>query len=219
MLKKRKDDDTFWPSLTDLVLAMLLLVLILWIADTNGLKNRPDKPLVFSLEDVSGYTFASGSSSLSVNFGNLLDSVIVPKILAIVEEYPIEVMEVIGHTDGVPKANSSNMDTILTDFTFAPESSEKIARLRPGSNADLGLARALSVAAFLMNKFANSDNDRLQTLICRVYSAAQLISPSDNVVQGANKKDMPSRRRIELRFTRKSTPTLPVSAPLLEIVQ
>lgn len=308
MFRKKQDETSFWPALTDLVLAVLLLVLILWATDaamrsawdsflprirpdqiaidrekwdarpeldpnmtfvskadwqrrievqademivkkidwkkrvelkkgeelvlTSDLKNlnkligasedykkrikeledelkrRPDKPLVFPLEEASGYAFAPGHGDLPTGFGARLEQDIVPKIRAIVDEYPIEVMEIIGHTDGTPKSGSSNLDAKLIGFELGPTSPSILGNLEAGSNADLGLARALSVASFLTNAFAKSDSPRLKALVCRAYSGAQLISPNDNVVQGAKNEDVPSRRRIELRFTRKNRPDL-----------
>lgn len=309
MFRKHQDETSFWPALTDLVLAVLLLVLILWVADSgmravldsllppriqpgqiaverkkwderpeldtnktfvpkadwerrievhpdemlvkkavwemrvelkkgevvmkdvdgkelvlttdlegfkkhikgleDELKRRPDKPLVFPLEEASGYAFKSGDGGLPEGFGVLLEQDIVPKIRAIVDEYPIEVMEIIGHTDGTPtKSGSSNLDTMLIGFELGPSSPSVVGKLEAGSNADLGLARALSVASFLTNAFAKSDSPRLKALVCRAYSGAQLISPNDNVVQGAKNEDVPTRRRIELRFTRKNRPDL-----------
>ena len=175
----------------------------------DELKRRPDKPLVFPLEEASGYAFKSGDGGLPEGFGVLLEQDIVPKIRAIVDEYPIEVMEIIGHTDGTPtKSGSSNLDTMLIGFELGPSSPSVVGKLEAGSNADLGLARALSVASFLTNAFAKSDSPRLKALVCRAYSGAQLISPNDNVVQGAKNEDVPTRRRIELRFTRKNRPDL-----------
>lgn len=307
MFRKHQDETSFWPALTDLVLAVLLLVLILWAADAgmrsawdlffpriqpgqiavekkiwderpeldtsktfvpkvdwerrievrpdemvvkkadwekrielkkgevvmkdvdgkelilitdlegfkkrikeleDQLKLRPDKPLVFPLEEASGYAFAPGHGDLPPGFGDRLEQDIIPKIRAIVDEYPIEVMEIIGHTDGTPKSGSSNLDAMLIGFELGPFSPNVVGKLEAGSNADLGLARALSVASFLTNAFAKSDSPRLKALVCRAYSGAQLISPNDNVVQGAKNEDVPSRRRIELRFTRKNRPDL-----------
>ncbi|RYZ71292.1 MAG: hypothetical protein EOP09_04855 [Proteobacteria bacterium] len=170
----------------------------------DEMKRRPDKPLVFPLEEASGYAFALGHAELPPGFGEKLEQDIVPKIRAIVEEYPIEVMEIIGHTDGTPKSGASNLDALLTGFEFGASSAAVIERLEAGSNADLGLARALSVGTFLMNSFTKSDSPRLQALVCRVYSGAHLISPVENIVQGGLNADTPARRRIELRFTRKN---------------
>ncbi len=305
MFRKHQHETSFWPALTDLVLAVLLLVLILWAADAgmrsawdsffprlqpgqiavekkkweerpeldpnktfvskadwerrievhpdemvvkkadwekrvelkkgevvmkdvegkelvlttdleafkkrireleDQLKLRPDKPLVFPLEEASGYAFAPGHGDLPAGFGDRLERDIVPKIRAIVEEYPIEVMEIVGHTDGTPKSGESNLDAMLIGFELGPSSASVVGKLEAGSNADLGLARALSVASFLTNAFAKSDSPKLKALVCRAYSGAQLISPNDNVVQGAKNEDVPSRRRIELRFTRKNRP-------------
>ncbi len=205
MFRKYQEEVSFWPSLTDLILAVLLLVLILWIVDIS--MRRPDKPLVFPLQEASGYVFTSGSSNVSPEFEGRLEQNIVPKILAIIKDYPIEVIEVIGHTDGIPvRSRASNLDTKLRNFQFGPTSANVIRQLQIGSNADLGLARALSVAAALFNIFARSNDPRLKQLVFRVYSGSQLISPNNNILQGAQNKNVPSRRRIELRFTKRNKP-------------
>ncbi len=308
MFRKHQDENTYWPSLTDLVLAVLLLVLILWGVDSGMrsvwdslfprlqpgqiavgekewnerpipnpnyvsvkksdldelVKKNPDEmivkkadwenrvikesyeivvnkaaweqrvekkpdeivvkkadfekrvelkpgevvmrdaPLVIPLEEASGYAFAPGHAELPAGFEERLRQDIVPKIRKMVEAYPIEVMEIIGHTDGTPKTGSSNLDSMLMGFEFGPSSPSVIGRLQAGSNADLGLARALSVASFLNNEFDKSQSPRLGSLVCRAYSGAQLIAPNSNMVSGAKNEDIPARRRIELRFTRKS---------------
>ena len=163
-----------------------------------------DAPLVIPLEEASGYAFDPGHAELPAGFEDRLRQDIVPKIKKMVEDYPIDVMEIIGHTDGTPKSGSSNLDSILMGFEFGPSSSSVIGRLQAGSNADLGLARALSVASFLNNEFGKSKSPQLVSLVCRAYSGAQLIAPKSNMVRGAKNEDIPSRRRIELRFTRKS---------------
>lgn len=292
MFRKNQDETAFWPSLTDLILAVLLLVLILWAVDAGmrsvwdssfprlqpgqiainkaDLDKRPeldpnkifvkktdwdkrvelksdelivrmtdwerrvemgpdmvsvkkadwdkrielkegevvirDAPLVIPLEEASGYAFDRGHGDLPAGFGDRLKQDIVPKIEKMVKDYPIEVMEIIGHTDGTRKSGTSNFDATLNGFEFGPSSPDVIGKLEAGSNADLGLARALSVASFLTSVFAKSESPELKALVCRAYSGAQLISPSSNLVQGAKNEDDPSRRRIELRFTRKNRP-------------
>jgi hypothetical protein len=96
------------------------------------------------------------------------------------------------------------MDSLLTGFDLGTSAPEVIEKLEAGSNADLGLARALSVGVFLTHSFARSNSPQLRALVCRVYSGAHLISPTENVVQGGLNESTPSRRRIELRFTRKN---------------
>jgi flagellar motor protein MotB len=166
------------------------------------IKRRPDKPLVFPLEEASGFAFESGKAELSSAFVANLREVIIPKVQGIVREFNIEVMEVFGHTDGQPVSRQSNFDNKLNGLVLNPSADVAIQRLKPGSNADLGLARALAVTSFLQSEFARSGDAKLSALACRAYSGAQIISPVTNTIVGANNEDDPTRRRIELRFTR-----------------
>ena len=72
---------------------------------------------------------------------------------------------------------------------------QDIGSLKPGSNADLGLMRALSVIKVLQK------NPQLTGLEFRAYSAAQLTLPEGNFAP-INRESDPNRRRIEIRFTR-----------------
>jgi flagellar motor protein MotB len=161
--------------------------------------------MIIPLEEASGFAFEAGHADLPDVFKDKLNSDVIPRILSIVADYPnypIE-MEVIGHTDGNPKGGSSNLDSLLNGFTLDANAEGKIAKLESGSNADLGMARALSVSAFLHSRFVKSGNAKLEVMACRSYSGAQLIAPVKNLIEGAINEDVPSRRRIELRFTQK----------------
>ena len=75
-------------------------------------------------------------------------------------KYRIDTIEVIGHTDGQPSPGISNLDIkLLNEFE---NSGEIINGLNTGSNVDLGLLRALSVAAFLREK--------LKTKMCNAFN-------------------------------------------------
>jgi flagellar motor protein MotB len=170
---------------------------------------RPDKPVIFSLEDTKGFSFESGHADLPKPFADRLENEILKQIEDTVNKNSVDVMEVIGHTDGTPKSGASNMDNALIAFTLNAAAISKVGALKAGSNADLGLARALSVVAFLQSRFAASKNPKLQAMLCRAYSGGQLISPTDNTIDAAINADVPARRRIELRFTQKPKPEKP----------
>ncbi|MFM8294051.1 MAG: hypothetical protein ACKN9E_05830 [Microcystaceae cyanobacterium] len=72
---------------------------------------------------------------------------------------------------------------------------QDIGSLSPGSNADLGLMRALSVIQALQK------NPKLKNLKFRAYSSAQLTLPNGEFAP-VNRESDPTRRRIEIRFTR-----------------
>ena len=72
---------------------------------------------------------------------------IVPEIETKTKEYRINVVEIIGHTDGQANGQiTSNLDVNLENVVSG---NIPIGNLRAGSNADLGLMRALSVAKIL----------------------------------------------------------------------
>jgi hypothetical protein len=141
----------------------------------------------------SSYEFESRSAVLPASLGTALSNELAPRIDTIVREYQVDVVEVIGHTDGQAIAEgSSNLDLNLENVASA---TQDIANLKPGSNADLGLMRALSVIQVLQK------NPRLKGLKFRAYSSAQLTLP-DGSFSPVNRVSDPSRRRIEIRFTR-----------------
>jgi outer membrane protein OmpA-like peptidoglycan-associated protein len=75
----------------------------------------------------------------------------------------------------------------------------ELEKLQAGSNADLGLMRALAVVQQLRN--IQVKEKKLPGLSFRAYSAAQLILPSGEFAVMARQEDQ-RRRRIEIRFTR-----------------
>lgn len=106
-------------------------------------------------------------------------------------------VELIGHTDGQANGGgTSNLDVNLEKVAKARES---VKNLQSGSNADLGLMRALSVVRLLQD--IQTQTGRLKGLKFRAYSAAQLILPNGEFAS-INRQADASRRRMEIRFTR-----------------
>jgi outer membrane protein OmpA-like peptidoglycan-associated protein len=220
------DDDGFGPG-TDLIIS-LLAVLLISIAlganiyqkqiDSAKTKNKgleeeiaaanrrlewaqgrvkaykkAETPII-NIPATSRYQFESRSALLPASLGAALSNELAPQINSIVREYQVDVVEVIGHTDGQSIGQgASNLDLNLEKVAG---SSQAITTLVPGSNADLGLMRALSVIQVLQK------NKKLKGLKFRAYSAAQLTLPGGEFASDANKGSDPSRRRIEIRFTR-----------------
>jgi flagellar motor protein MotB len=150
-----------------------------------------DKPPIINLPETLGFSFNSGQALLSEGFENRLKNDIVPKLTDIKNKHNVNVIEVIGHTDGVIAGGSSNLDTKLENAV----ANRDLSGLRYGSNADLGLMRALAVAFFLRKQ------PELSGVKFRVYSAAQLILPNGELAESPNRSPADARRRIELRFT------------------
>ncbi|MFN6468929.1 MAG: flagellar motor protein [Nostoc sp. SerVER01] len=159
--------------------------------------KKQETPII-NIPATSRYQFESKSAVLPLSLASALSNELAPQIDAIVREYQVDVVEVIGHTDGQQiERSSSNQSSSNLDSTLEKVTTENqdITTLTPGSNADLGLMRALSVIQVLQK------NSKLKGLKFRAYSAAQLTLPDGNFAP-ANREPDPTRRRIEIRFTR-----------------
>jgi len=195
------EDLNVWPAFTDLMSnAFMILVLFLFltiiISQISG-KKSTDTPPIIVIKDEGAYRFASGSAEISQEMLNYILKQIVPEIEARTKQYGINVVEIIGHTDG--QANGqvrSNLDVNLENVVSG---NIPVGNLRAGSNADLGLMRALSVVKALRD--IQTKENRLSGLSFRAYSAAQLILPNGQFAAIARQDDV-TRRRIEIRFTR-----------------
>lgn len=173
----------------------------------SNLDNRSDKigeleaevtrlksPPVIVIRDSQERRFESGSAALSGGLESFIEEDLVGQIENFAKEYQGYVVEVIGHTDGqVNRGVTSNLDLALEQVA---NGSEPVSSLQGGSNADLGLMRALAVVKQLQ------ENPRLKELGLkfRAYSAAQLYTPGGDYA-GVNRNPEESRRRIEVRFT------------------
>ncbi|MFO5440604.1 MAG: flagellar motor protein MotB [Dolichospermum sp.] len=195
------EDLNVWPAFTDLMSnAFMILVLFLFltiiISQISG-KKSTDTPPIIVIKDEGAYRFASGSAEISQEMSNYILQKIVPEIETRTKQYGINVVEIIGHTDG--QANGqvrSNLDVNLENVVSG---NIPVGNLRAGSNADLGLMRALSVVKALRD--IQTKENRLSGLSFRAYSAAQLILPNGQFAAIARQDDV-TRRRIEIRFTR-----------------
>lgn len=156
-----------------------------------------DAPPIIVIPDTGAFRFASGSADISPALNRYISEQLVPNIESNAKKYRIDVIEVIGHTDGQPNGGAtSNLDVKLESVT---NSKSSLQSLNAGSNADLGLMRALAVVRVLRSIQGTSKD--LSSLQFRPYSAAQLISPTGEIGQVSRHADA-SRRRIEIRFTR-----------------
>ncbi|MBD1213992.1 MAG: flagellar motor protein [Dolichospermum circinale Clear-D4] len=195
------EDLNVWTAFTDLMSnAFMILVLFLFltiiISQISG-KKSTDTPPIIVIKDEGAYRFASGSAEISQEMLNYILKQIVPEIETRTKQYGINVVEIIGHTDG--QANGqvrSNLDVNLENVVSG---NIPVGNLRAGSNADLGLMRALSVVKALRD--IQTKENRLSGLSFRAYSAAQLILPNGQFAAIARQDDV-TRRRIEIRFTR-----------------
>lgn len=156
--------------------------------------ERLKSPPIIVLRDSANRRFESGSAELSLELNQFIEQDLVPQIKNLAQDYQGYIIEVIGHTDGQINTGSfSNLDQNLEPVLRGNESFD---RLVPGSNADLGLMRALAVVKTLQ------ENEELQKLELKfkAYSAAQLYDAAGNYAQQSRDPN-PNRRRIEIRFT------------------
>ena len=183
-----------WMGYTDvLASSFLILMLVTVVSSLNNAANQ--KPPLIKLTEAQSFRFDTGSYKLSPEFKNRLNKV-TTNIVDDIVKYRIDTIEVIGHTDGQPSPGISNLDIkLLNEFENSGEINNG---LQTGSNVDLGLLRALSVAAFLREKLKHKDVIMPSIL---AYSASSLIDLSGQY-QPADPSPQSQRRRIEIRFTR-----------------
>ena len=154
-------------------------------------------PPIIVIEDEEAYRFASGSAEIPKLMDTYIRTKIVPEIERNTKEYQINVVELIGHTDG--QANGSSNSNLDLNLEKVANAQEPVSNLNSGSNADLGLMRSLAVVRVLRE--IQTKTGRLKGLKFRAYSAAQLILPNGDFASINRNSDV-TRRRIEIRFTR-----------------
>lgn len=189
--------------MTDM-LTNTLLILSLFIAVMTLAKAMNPKAPSINLEDSSKYRFASGSFSLTADFKSALRNEAMPMIRQTIRCFGSDSIELVGHTDGTPAGGASNLDRLLSGGA-GPST---LQRLNAGSNADLGLLRALAVKTEIQSLLGKEGSG----ISYRALSAGSLIGTNGSIDPAGNKNDG-SRRRIEIRFFRNSkTPFLPKCA-------
>lgn len=150
-----------------------------------------------------GFDFPSGSAELPSSLENYIGTDLATKIEENIEEFDVDTVVVIGHTDGqAVSGRVSNLDGLVESVAAGGTS---IKDLTAGSNVDLGLMRALAVVRKLQD--IQKQGGRLKGLDplkgFRAYSAGQLILRSGEFAQPNPNPDK-ERRRIEIRFTKSS---------------
>lgn len=191
--QKNESIDIF-QSFTDLMSnAFMIMSFFLMIAlfQSVELNKRLQAASPIIIDEQSGkFRFRSGSAELNPELRNYIKAEIVPKIENIIKESEIDFIQVIGHTDGQEIGNTSNLDRSLEQVA---KGNQTVNTLKPGSNVDLGLMRALAVVQEL------EKTGQLKNVKLRAYSAAQLYLPSGELAP-INRSADETRRRIEIRF-------------------
>ena len=159
------------------------------LADAIKKLEGSAKPIL--IDEQSGqFSFKSNSATLPIELRRYLLEDKIPEIAKVIETGNIDFIQVIGYTDSQEVNRAGNLDKKLDKVAL---NKEKVESLIPGSNADLGLMRALAIVQEI-EKSGKIKNIRFQA-----YSAAQLYDQNGNIVE-FNRKDDPKLRRIEIRF-------------------
>lgn len=158
-----------------------------------GKGKKGQWPPFFSLSEAGGYYFDSGKATLRPAFEMNLQREIIPLLKKNIQDYGVDVVEVIGHTDEVPMVGESNLDLQIIE---ASSNQFPIAGLTSTDNAGLALARAVAVIRVLRA------DARLKGVTILPLSGGQMIVPVDRVADGSAKGSDQRRRRIEIRLRR-----------------
>lgn len=191
----------FFQAFTDLmsnafmILNLFLLLALLQSQQLNkNLKEANQRlqsasPIVID-EKSSQFRFPSGSAELNPDLREYLETKIIPQIKSTLETKEIDFVQVIGHTDGQGINQAGNLDRKIESIARGEQT---VKQLKPGSNADLGLMRALAVVQAIQK------TEGLESVPFRAYSAGQLYLSDGNIAQ-IDREANPNRRRIEIRF-------------------
>lgn len=206
------DDLNIWVAFTDLMSNSFLIINLFLITSllintatsksSNGELKKSNTPPIIFLRDSGAIRFKSGSAGLQgqqmlQEFGKA--GGLIEAIENNAKLYGINLVEIIGHTDLQPIGSvASNLDKNLFNIANNIDIDRATAdSLVAGSNADLGLMRAVEIMRIL--RYYQGNNKRLQGLEFRAYSAAQLVPPK---LSNNEKPKDDDKRRIEIRFTR-----------------
>ena len=161
----------------------------------SEIRRLKSAPPVVVIQDSGGYQFDSGSANLPEELKEYITMDLVDRIERISQQRNLYVVEIIGHTDGQVNFGNGNLDRQLEEVA---QGKQPVDSLKPGSNADLGLMRALEVVKQL--QAVQEQTGRLRGVQFRPYSAAQLQLPTGDF-SPPNRDPDANRRRIEIRFS------------------
>ncbi len=197
---KQIESNSIFQSFTDLmsnafmILCFFLLLVLFQSHQLNQNLREANKRLQSAspiiIDESSGkFQFRSGSAELTPQLKNHIVTNIYPQIKDILKNREIDFIQIIGHTDGEGINQNSNLDKTLE---IVAQGTQPVSKLSAGSNADLGLMRALAVVQELQKT-------ELNNVQFRAYSAAQLYLPNGQLAP-INRQADQTRRRIEIRF-------------------
>jgi outer membrane protein OmpA-like peptidoglycan-associated protein len=196
--RSQKEPETLniYPAFTDLMsnaFMILSLFLLLALLQSQELNRKLQSATPITIDEKSGnFKFKSGSAELNPQLKKYVREKVIPEIEKTIKEKKgaIDFIQVIGHTDGQANNKVSNLDQNIEAIANGKNT---INTLNPGSNADLGLMRALAVIQEIQK------TKRFNNIKFRAYSAGQLYLSSGDLAP-VNRKADETRRRIEIRF-------------------
>jgi flagellar motor protein MotB len=163
-------------------------------------------PPIISLSEANGHYFKTGSAELSPEFRQELTTKTPERIAELIQQYDVDVIEVVGHTDEQPiGSRPSNLDWSLIPVL---KNGAAVGSLVPADNAGLGLARAVSVVSVLRQSKL-LDGYKLIPL-----SGAQLVNTDETLALAGTPGDIRERRRIEIRIRKSSPNDSPASSSI-----
>jgi hypothetical protein len=167
-------------------------------------RHSQEFPPNILIEEAKG-KFASGSAMLTKPLKDYIRDTVVPQIESTSQKFGIDTIMIIGHTDGRPLGRqNSTLDESAANVT---ENQILPDHMKPGSNVDLGMMRALAVITELRS--IQSQGGHLSRIDAktgfRAYSAGPFLTP-EGAWAAPEKKDDEKRRRIEIRFLRERKP-------------
>ena len=148
------------------------------------------------------FRFSAGSHQISKTFLSKLEAKVIPQIIYVLSCFDVDTIEIVGHTDGQPLNTFGRLDAA---FLRGKEALRKQSEIQAGSNADLGLLRALAV----QREVKSSVTKYLPYARYRAYSAGSTIN-IDGAIDFAPGEQDGRRRRMEIRFTRSGEDVLSI---------
>lgn len=200
--QEKPESLDIFPAFTDLMsnaFMILSLFLLLALFESQQLNKRLQSaiPIVIDKKSVK-FPFISQSAQLTTQLKSYIANTVIPRIEETIKNHEIDFVQIIGHTDGEEINSTGNLDKILEDVAIG-RNKKTVENLKPGSNTDLGLMRALAVIQEIENQIQKTDRYKNIKVKFRAYSAGQLYLPSDKLAT-INRNPDETRRRIEIRF-------------------
>lgn len=184
-------------------LFVLLSIAFLLVAVQINKKYVENPPIITLSEGNENYRFSSGSDGISRTYRNKLCGEIAPYLDSLSIEYNCNAIQIIGHTSGKvlkdEKFPESNLDEHLAESVY------QSVDLKPSSNVDLGMMRAVAIMKELKGMTEQGYLKNIHYWF--PYSAGQLIETNGELIDLGSiwldrDRDPADRRRVEIRLFR-----------------